>query len=309
MVVISFINLKGGVGKTTCCANIAGELARENRRVLVIDADPQANVSILLLGQLRYKKLFDNSLPEHEKYQKTIYQLFLDAIEGDTQPRRFDFETAIIKNVVKQEIRGKIHSPLPHLDLLPSTYHLVQLEQKIVNYVRSRYAILDRFLQKVKNEYDFILIDCPPNIYTTTHNALYASDYFIIPTIPDYISISGISLLINTLNKTIAIKTEEGHDPVKLAGILINLIDSRINVHKEGKANIERLLAQFIRDGLVDSEAIIFQTEIKNLVDIKKASGESLPICINEPRAVSTGLFRELCHEIISRTTLPNGGV
>jgi len=105
----------------------------------------------------------------------------------------------------------------------------MQLEQKIVNYVRSRFAILDRFINKIKDDYDIILIDCPPNIYTTTHNSLYASDYYIVPTIPDYLSISGFPLLINSLNKTFDIKKKEKNERVSLAGILVNLMDSRIN--------------------------------------------------------------------------------
>ena len=80
-VVISFINLKGGVGKTTCCANIAGELARENRKVLVIDADPQANISTLLMGVKRYQEKFGIEQEINQVYRNTIYQIFLDAME------------------------------------------------------------------------------------------------------------------------------------------------------------------------------------------------------------------------------------
>jgi len=110
------------------------------------------------------------------------------------------------------------------------------------------------------------LIDCPPNIYTTTHNSLYASDYYIIPTIPDYLSISGFPLLINSLNKTIDIKKEERNSSVKLAGILINLQDKRINVHKDGIKRINRYLEFFKREGLVNDDAIVFNSKITPFV-------------------------------------------
>ncbi len=299
--VISFINLKGGVGKTTCCANIAGELARENRKVLVIDADPQANVSTLLMGIKRYFRKFKNEKKDNEIYKETIYQIFLDALEEDVDKKLFNFDNAIIKSVVRKTIQGKETHPLTNLDLLPATYHLMQLEQKIVNYVRSRFAILNRFLEKIKNQYDIILIDCPPNIYTTTHNSLYASDYFIIPTIPDYLSITGIPLLIHSLNKTIEIKMEEKNSSVELAGILINLLDKRINVHKDGLVSIKGFLEVFKQENSVNNDAIIFESKITNKVDIKNASGKYLPVCVDSPRSSSTMEFMNLCQEILKR--------
>jgi len=301
-VIISFINLKGGVGKTTCCANIAGELARENRKVLVIDADPQANLSTLLMGPKRYFDKFGTEEQNNNNaYINTIYQIFLDAMELDESNKKFNYEEAIIKSVVQQTVKGKKLRPLPHLDLLPATYHLMKLEQQIVNYVRSRYAILNKSLEQIKEKYNFVLIDCPPNIYTTTQNSLYASDYYIIPTIPDYLSISGIPLLINTLNKTIEIKKEEKDLSVQLAGILINLLNKQINVHKEGRKRIERLLYLFKEKQWVGEDALIFKNLITSKVDVKKASGNYLPICIDSPRSNSTMEFKNLCHEIIER--------
>ena len=300
-VVISFINLKGGVGKTTCCANVAGELARENRNVLVIDADPQANISTLLMGVKKYQDKFNPNHQTEDAYKDTIYQIFLDAMEEVEENKKFNFGTAIIKSVVKKTVQGREIHPLTHLDLLPATHHLMQLEQKIVNYVRSRFAILERFIVKIKNEYDFILIDCPPNIYTTTHNSLYASDYYIIPTIPDYLSISGFPLLVHSLNKTIDIKKEEKNELISLAGILVNLMDIRINVHKEGLESIKRILKYFQQKGLVDENAVVFNSVITNKVDVKNASGNHLPVCIDKPRSNSTMEFMKLCKEILER--------
>ena len=302
-VVISFINLKGGVGKTTCCANVAGELARENRKVLVIDADPQANISTLLMGIKKYHEKFNPNSQSDDYYKDTIYQIFLDAMEQNEKKKKFNFEKAIIKSVVSKKVQGREIHPLTHLDLLPATHHLMQLEQKIVNYVRSRFAILERFISQIKNEYNFILIDCPPNIYTTTHNSLYASDYYIIPTIPDYLSISGFPLLINSLNRTIDIKKEERNEIVKLAGIIVNLMDTRINVHKDGLESIKRLLRLFRQEGSVDENAVVFKTIISNKVDVKNATGNHLPVCIDKPRSNSTAEIMKLCKEILERVS------
>ncbi|KKK40249.1 hypothetical protein LCGC14_0901210 [marine sediment metagenome] len=300
-VVISFINLKGGVGKTTCCANVAGELARENRKVLVIDADPQANLSTLLMGPKRYDEKFNPNKMAEDNYKDTIYQIFLDAMEENEENKLFNLDNAIIKSVVRKKIQGRQTQPLTHLDLLPSTHHLMQLEQKIVNYVRSRFAILNRNLTKIKDLYDFVLIDCPPNIYTTTHNSLYASDYYIIPTIPDYLSISGFPLLINTLNRTIDIKKEEKNSSVELAGIIINLLDTRIKVHEEGLKRVDRYLEYFKVENLVSENAIRFKSIITNKVDIKKAAGNYLPMCVDKPRSNSTMEYKNLCSEILKR--------
>ncbi len=301
MTIISFINLKGGVGKTTCCANIAGELARENKKVLVIDGDPQGNLSTMLMGTNRYKNLLDKYTSESELINLTVYQIFLDAIEQEEHKKTFRFEDAVIESVVENSKarakRGK--DILPHLDLLPATYHFMQLESKIVNYVRSRYAILDIALKAIKDEYDFILIDCPPNIYTFTHNALYASDYYIIPTIPDFLSITGMNLLINRLNKTIEIKQEEKSKRVKLLGILINLYDQRLNVHKDTLNTIEQNLALAKNDHSIPQQAKILKPYIRNLNDIKKAAANYMPICVENPRSDSTGEFMRLCKDIM----------
>ncbi|KKN33446.1 hypothetical protein LCGC14_0803780 [marine sediment metagenome] len=258
------------------------------------------NCHLVFWEYQKYQEKFPPNNTAEDFYKDTIYQIFLDAMEENEENKKFNLDTAIIKSVVRKKVHGRETQPLTHLDLLPSTYHLMQLEQKIVNYVRSRYAILNRCLSEIKYLYDFILIDCPPNIYTTTHNSLYASDYFVIPTIPDYLSISGFPLLINSLNKTIEIKKEEKNSSVELAGIIVNLLDKRINIHKDGLIRIKRILELFKREKLVNENAKIFSI-ITNKVDIKNATGNYLPICIDKPRSESTMEFIKLCNEILNR--------
>ncbi|MFX1295487.1 MAG: ParA family protein [Promethearchaeota archaeon] len=304
--IISFINLKGGVGKTTCCANIAGELAQGNRKILVIDADAQANISTLLLNPPRYQKIvLKIDTPDAlENTKNTVYQIFLDEID---ETKEFDPETAILKNVVEIEKQGKKITPLQYLDLLPASHELMQLEQKIVTYSRTRFIILHKALQKLKNEYDFILIDCPPNIYTATHNALYASDFYIIPTTPEFLSLTGIPLLIRSLNKTIAIKREEKYEAVECAGILINMLNRQLKIHQEGIKRIKLALDIFKKKNMVDKKARVFDTMITNKVDVKKAAGEYTPICVKFPKSNSTAEYRNLCAKILDRISESEG--
>lgn len=304
--VISFINLKGGVGKTTCAANIAGELAQGNRKVLVIDADAQANISTLLLNPVRYQKLVlkidtDQALNNRKN---TVYQIFLDEIEGTNE---FNPETAIIANAVEGEVQGRKTKPLPHLDLLPASADLMQLEQKIVTYSRTRFIILHKALKSLKEQYDFILIDCPPNIYTATHNALYASDFYIIPTTPEVLAMTGIPLLINSLKRTIDIKKEERGETVECAGIIINMLDNRLKIHEEGVEKIKRALEVFKKNNFVSQNAKVFDSIITSKADVKKASGDYAPICVTHPRSPSTAEFRNLCAEILQRITKTEG--
>jgi len=297
--VISFINLKGGVGKTTCVANIAGELAHENRKVLVIDVDAQANVSTLLMGPKRYRKQVLKVDSEDALDPKdTVYQIFLDEID---KTDKFKPGMAIRKNVVKFTKRQKLTSPLPKLDLLPSTASLMALERKIVTYERTKFIILYKVLQKIKELYDFILIDCPPNIYTSTHNALYASDYYIIPTSPEFLSITGIPFLINSLKDTILIKNEERNESVECAGILVNMMNMQLNIHKDTLKRIKTFLEKFKEKDLVSKNAVVFKTTIKNKVDIKNSADIYAPLCITHPRSDSTAEFKTLCSEILER--------
>ncbi|MHC1592375.1 MAG: ParA family protein, partial [Candidatus Helarchaeales archaeon] len=289
--VISFINLKGGVGKTTCCANIAGELAHENRKILVIDADAQANLSTLLLNPKRYAKkvLKINGANALDDPSGTIYQIFLDEIDGTNN---FNPNKAILKNVVEINQKGQTIHPLPKLDLLPASHHLMELERKIVTYSRTKYVILYKTLQKIKKDYDLILIDCPPNIYTATHNALYASDYYIIPTSPEFLARTGIPLLINSLNKTIEIKEDERNETVKCAGILINLMDKRLKIHTQDVEKIRNALEVFKKNNLINKDAIVFNSIITSKSDIKTAASRFAPICITHPRSPSTAEFK-----------------
>lgn len=305
--VISFINLKGGVGKTTCCVNIAGEFAHSHKKVLVIDLDAQSNTSILLMNPERYlnEVLLQNKnhqASEDEIIPKTVYQIFLDAIEEiKGKKTKFFFDNAIIKSVVHY----KEKQPLPKLDLLPASLHLQELEQNIVTYPLTRYAILNNVLERIKGEYDLILIDCPPNLYTATTNALYASDYYVIPALPEKLSLFGIKSLIEQLNKVIEI-AEKADKSVKLAGILLNNViksgnsgSGFINAHGAGIDEIKREISDFKEKGLVDKNAKVFDTLIHQKTILREAASKFVPMCIYHSRDAEE--FKQVCDEILGQ--------
>ena len=304
--IISLINLKGGVGKTTCCVNIAGELANSHKKVLVIDMDAQANASVLILNSENFNKtvLQKNKIDPSDSSirSKTVYQIFRDEIYGENN---FSFEDSIIKSAIKTNGKRKqAENPLPHLDLIPATHHLQTLELDIVTYDRTKFRILNKALKEIKDDYDIVLIDCPPNIYTATKNALYASDFYIIPTLPDYLSTSGIPLLLNQLNKIIEIKEEETEKSVKLLGILLNSVAQRTNVHRDGIQRIGNMLNSFKDGKIVDEKAVVFDSKISQTVKIKEAAGDFLPICIYSPRSDSTTQYKLLCTEILKQISI-----
>jgi chromosome partitioning protein len=187
--VISFINLKGGVAKTTTTVAVGQMLVAEfKKRVLLVDLDPQTNATAMLIGDDQWRKLNDRG--------QTVAQLFRDAIDGGKAT--FDISTAIQTKV------GNV-GDVKRLDLLPSSLDLLDVQEQLASMDRGRFyaanpvEVLRRALRPTieGNEYDFILIDCPPSLGLVTLNGLRISEYYIIPTIPDYLSTYGIKQIID----------------------------------------------------------------------------------------------------------------
>jgi chromosome partitioning protein len=200
--VISFINLKGGVAKTTTTVAVAQMLVAEfHKRVLLIDLDPQTNATAMLIGDDRWRKLNDLG--------QTVAQLFKDAVDGEK--KKFDISKAIQTDV------GNV-GDVKHLDLLPSSLDLIDIQENLGAMGRGRFhaaspiEVLRRALRPILegDEYEFVLIDCPPSLGLVTLNGLRISDYYIIPTIPDHLSTYGIKQIVDrvkdfseTIGKTI----------------------------------------------------------------------------------------------------------
>jgi chromosome partitioning protein len=189
--VLSFINLKGGVGKTTTAVAVAEILAHDARkRVLLIDLDPQTNATVNLISEEAWDLLDRNGC--------TVAQLFDDKINPYSPPR-FDIECSIVRSV------STIGGGIERLDLLPSSIRLIELQERIPgiamngNFNHNPLDILRNALQPVMDRYDYVIIDCPPSLGSVTRNGLRISSGYVIPTIPDVVSTWGIYQIVDTV--------------------------------------------------------------------------------------------------------------
>lgn len=189
--IISVINQKGGVGKTTTAVNLSSAMGIENKKILLVDADPQGNSTS---GYGINKKALKNS----------IYELMLS---------QCDVDDAIIKTKFK------------NVDIIPSSINLAGIEIELSS-VKGREQILKNYLLKVKNCYDYIFIDCPPSLGIITLCSLTASDTALIPIQCEYYALEGLSQLINTINMV-----KKSLNPVlDIEGVLLTMFDGRLNL-------------------------------------------------------------------------------
>lgn len=182
--VVATINLKGGVGKTTTTVGLAEFLSAEfGKKVLVIDLDPQTNATTVLIGEDRWRMLNDA--------HNTLVSLFTDALRADGEPSHFNLEATLQRRVSPvSEVRS--------VDLLPSSLDLIDVQDRLASMSSGRFYsnnptdLLRRAVKPILDDYDYVLVDCPPNLGIVTLNGLRISDGYIIPTIPDVLSTYGI---------------------------------------------------------------------------------------------------------------------
>ncbi|EBN1076029.1 TPA: AAA family ATPase [Escherichia coli] len=233
--VISLINWKGGVGKSTLTLHLGVGLMRnsdEHPKVLLIDLDPQSNLSYLSLGVDDYVKyVYTNKKP-------TLKNIFDNYFDG----KPFDTKQAIIKNAIHSS-PGRVWV---NVDLLPSHHELVLVDMMLAREKKSaashqketeleleKMAIIKHAIDQVSNEYDYILLDCPPNINLVTQNAFFASELYLIPAIPDFLSTVGISLIkteMEKLNTNFRGMIQYSNSSIdftdtEMLGIIFNMVD------------------------------------------------------------------------------------
>ena len=215
--VVSTINLKGGVGKTQMTVALAEFLAMfHSKKVLLIDLDPQTNATVSLIAESKW-------LVKDQKGE-TLLQLFKDKLEWTS---KFDINKVIIKNV--SNVAGGIRN----LDLLPSSLGLISIQDSLPLipagrfYVTSPVTLLKEAISGVLEEYDFVLIDCPPNLGIITLNGIYISDYYLIPCIPDILSTYGIPQILDRLKNFIS-ETKIGTTAL---GIVISMYRAQSRLH------------------------------------------------------------------------------
>ena len=211
--VIALTNQKGGVGKTTTAVNLGVTLAQQGKKVLLIDADAQANLT-MSLGYHRPDDL-----------QVTLSTIMQDIIDD--------------KSV--DVTQGILHHG-EGVDLLPSNIELSGLEVRLINAI-SRESVLKTCISEVKKNYDYVLVDCMPSLGMLTINALAAADSVVIPTQPHYLSAKGLELLLRSVSKV----RRQINPPLRIDGILMTMVMPRTNISKEITATVRNVYGQKIK--------------------------------------------------------------
>ena len=249
--VIAIANQKGGVGKTTTSINLSAALGEKGKKVLVIDADPQANASSGLGVDIK-------------EIETSIYECIINQV---------DIHDAIYTT----DIEG--------LDIVPSHIDLVGAEIEMLN-LDNREKIMKNLLDSVKDEYDFILIDCSPSLGLITVNSLTAANSVIIPVQCEYFALEGISKLLNTI-KIIKSKLNPS---LEIEGFLLTMYDSRL-----------RLANQIYEEVKRHFQELVFKTVIQRNVKLSEAPSHGIPVILYDADSAGAKSHLQLAQEIIQK--------
>lgn len=252
--IISLANQKGGVGKTTTTINLAASLAVLEKKVLIIDADPQAN-STSGLG-------FDV-----KNVQSSIYECIVDEVETN-------------KVILSTEITN--------LDLIPSHIDLVGAEIEMLN-MPNREKVLKNALEQVKEEYDFIFIDCSPSLGLITVNALTASDSVIIPVQCEYFALEGLGKLLNTIK----IIQNRLNKELEIEGFLLTMYDGRLNLSNQVYEEVKRHFQE-----------MVFDTVIQRNIKLSEAPSYGKPVVLYDASSKGAINHMNLAREILQRNSM-----
>jgi chromosome partitioning protein len=252
--VIAIANQKGGVGKTTTAINLAASLAVLEHRVLLIDADPQANATSGVGFDVRNVKT-------------SIYECVVD----DVDPK------SIILN-----------TNTPNFDLLPSHIDLVGAEIEMLN-LPNRERVLKQVIDKVSNEYDFILIDCSPSLGLITVNALTAANSVIIPVQCEYFALEGLGKLLNTIK----IIQNRLNPELQIEGFLLTMFDSRLNLSNQVYDEVKRHFQE-----------MVFETVITRNIRLSEAPSYGVPAIEYDVSSKGAQSYLALARELLQNNNM-----
>ena len=249
--IIALANQKGGVGKTTTTINLAASLATLEKSVLVVDADPQANASSGLGVDIK-------------EVECSLYECIID----------------------KADVRDAIYTTdIDGLDIIPSHIDLVGAEIEMLN-LDNRERVLKDLLATIRNDYDYILIDCSPSLGLITVNALTAADSVIIPVQCEYFALEGISQLLNTIRKI----KQRLNPSLEIEGFLLTMYDRRLRLANQIYDEVKRHFQE-----------LVFKTVIQRNVKLSEAPSHGLPAILYDEESIGSINHVALAREIIAK--------
>lgn len=249
--IIAIANQKGGVGKSTTTINLGSCLAEMGKNVLAIDIDPQGNTTSGL------------GVDKNES-ENTLYELLL----GETEIQR-----CIVQNIQES------------LSLIPSNMDLAGAEIELIGIDNKEYILKDA-VAKIQNEYDFIIMDCPPSLSMLTINAMTAADSIIVPIQCEYYALEGLSQLVHTIQ----LVQDRLNPKLEIEGVVFTMYDARTNLSLEVVENVKENLKQNI-----------YKTIIPRNVRLAEAPSHGMPINIYDAKSAGAESYRLLAEEVINR--------
>ena len=250
--IVVFANQKGGVGKTTSCINVAAYVAVMGKKTIAIDIDPQGN----LTSGLGIRK---------NKLSKSMYSMIIDDVNA---------------------VEVILHTGVPNLDIIPSNVDLAGAEVLLVPYGAEREYVLKKAIQRLKNTYDYIFIDCPPSLGLLTINALTAADSVLIPIQGEFFALEGLSQLMNTI-KLVKRHTNKMLD---IEGVIMTMYDPRSNIVVSVAEEVSKLFGKKV-----------FGVRIPRNIRLVEAPSYGLPILQYEPRSTGALAYKALSEEFLIR--------
>ncbi|HAU84888.1 MAG TPA: chromosome partitioning protein ParA [Lachnospiraceae bacterium] len=249
--IIAVSNQKGGVGKTTTAINLSACLAEKGQRVLVIDIDPQGNTTSGF-GIDKYNT------------ESTVYELMV----GECL-----LEECMIENIYEK------------LSIIPSNVNLAGAEIELIDIDEKEY-ILKKEIDKVKDKFDYVIIDCPPSLNILTVNAMTTANTILVPIQCEYYALEGLSQLIHTIN----LVKERLNPELEIEGVVFTMYDARTNLSLQVVENVKENLHQNI-----------YKAIIPRNVRLAEAPSHGIPINVYEPKSAGAEAYRELANEVMER--------
>ena len=247
--IIAFANQKGGVGKTTTAINLSAAIAEIGKKVLLIDIDPQGNTS-------------SGFGVDKNDRENTIYELILEYCS---------IKEALIQNVID------------NIDLIPANVNLAGAEIELIGKP-GKESILRKELDFIRDDYDFIMIDCPPSLNVLTVNAMVAADTVLVPIQCEYYALEGLSQLIHTIN----LVRERLNSRLDIEGIVFTMYDARTNLSQQVVENVKSHVKQRV-----------YKTMIPRNVRLAEAPSYGEPITIYDPKSAGAEAYRQLAAELL----------